>query len=189
MDGKKILNGFLFLVLLGAIALHWVFVPNNRVRNYEILPEMLHSVAYESQGENPNFSDGKTLQPPVSGTISRGLKPLPYKNTTEDAVLAGKELKNPFKEEPAAIKRGAFIFQNYCTMCHGPSGAGDGTVTKRGVPPPPSLKAENAKNLPDGQIFHIITYGQGNMASHANQISREDRWKTVLYLRNLQKKP
>ncbi|MBI3484584.1 MAG: cytochrome c, partial [Acidobacteria bacterium] len=41
--------------------------------------------------------------------------------------------------------------------------------------------------IKDGQIFHIVTYGQKNMASYATQVSRDDRWKVILYVRSLQK--
>ncbi len=53
-------------------------------------------------------------------------------------------------------------------------------------PNPPALTAEHARSLPDGQIYHIITRGQGIMPSHAAQVLLPDRWKVVLYLRQLQ---
>jgi mono/diheme cytochrome c family protein len=40
--------------------------------------------------------------------------------------------------------------------------------------------------MKDGQIFHILTYGQNNMPSYAGQISRDDRWKVIAYVRSLQ---
>jgi len=40
----------------------------------------------------------------------------------------------------------------------------------------------------DGQLFHILTFGQGNMPAHAAQLSREDRWKAVVHIRTLQSK-
>jgi mono/diheme cytochrome c family protein len=38
----------------------------------------------------------------------------------------------------------------------------------------------------DGQMFHLISMGQGNMASYASQVGRQDRWKVIRYLRTLQ---
>jgi hypothetical protein len=35
-------------------------------------------------------------------------------------------------------------------------------------------------------MFHILTYGQGNMASYAGQLSVEDRWQVLLRVRELQ---
>jgi mono/diheme cytochrome c family protein len=71
-------------------------------------------------------------------------------------------------------------------MCHGPQGKGDGPVPKRGVPLPASLLAENAMEMKDGQMFHVLTYGWRNMSAVAAQLSREDRWKVILYVRSLQ---
>jgi hypothetical protein len=36
-------------------------------------------------------------------------------------------------------------------------------------------------------LFHIITYGQTNMAAYASQVAREDRWAAILHIRHLQK--
>jgi hypothetical protein len=57
----------------------------------------------------------------------------------------------------------------------------------RGFPAPPSFLADHAMNLADGQIFHIVTYGQKNMPSHAAQVPAEDRWRVIAYVRSLQR--
>jgi mono/diheme cytochrome c family protein len=36
-------------------------------------------------------------------------------------------------------------------------------------------------------MFHILTYGQKNMPSYASQVSEDDRWKAILYVRSLQR--
>jgi mono/diheme cytochrome c family protein len=41
----------------------------------------------------------------------------------------------------------------------------------------------------DGQMFHVISMGQGNMAAYASQVERQDRWKVIGYLRTLQTAP
>ena len=152
----------------------------------EFLPEMVHSTAYRAFSDNPHFRDGKTLQLPVAGTIARGHKPLHFEATEADAVRAGLQLVNPFTAEPALISQGAAVYRNFCTPCHGREGLGDGPVVRRGVPAPTSLLDAKAKNLPDGRIFHILTYGQGNMPSYASQLSREERWQVILFVRSLQ---
>ena len=38
----------------------------------------------------------------------------------------------------------------------------------------------------DAQIFGIITNGTGGMPAYDSQIAREDRWKAVLHVRQLQ---
>jgi hypothetical protein len=42
------------------------------------------------------------------------------------------------------------------------------------------------KNLPEGKIFHTLTYGKGTMGSHASQLTQEERWKLVFYVQKLQ---
>jgi hypothetical protein len=61
-------------------------------------------------------------------------------------------------------------------------------MVERGVPPPASLTADKAVQMKDGELFHIITFGQRNMPSLESQLSREDRWKVILHLRSLQQK-
>lgn len=156
--------------------------------NYEYSPDMVSSVAYESFAPNPNTPDGKTLMKPVSGTVPRGFKPLHLSSGPEEAARAGRELKNPYLASAEVLARGQVAFTRYCSPCHGTGGLGDGLVTAR-FPIPPSLLAEHAQGLPDGQIFHIITYGQGLMPAHGSQVQPEDRWKIVHYIRSLQHPP
>jgi len=40
--------------------------------------------------------------------------------------------------------------------------------------------------MKDGQMFHVLTYGQGNMPSLAAQLSVDDRWSVILHMRMLQ---
>ncbi len=100
------------------------------------------------------------------------------------AYRAGAELRNPFAPTPEALARGKRVYETICVVCHGPQGQGDGPIIGR-FPNPPSLTADRAKGLPDGQLFHIITRGQGIMPSHAVQVLPEDRWRAVLHVRQL----
>lgn len=178
-----ILGSLLFLTLV----LHLVTRPDPARRNFEIMPDMAESVPYEAQGANDNFPDGQNLRSPVPGTIARGFLPLRYAATPEDALRAGEELTNPYEaSDQKALARGEFVYETFCLVCHGAGGLGDGVLTTRGVPPPPSLAAEHALDMKDGQMFHVVTYGQGNMPSYASQVEREDRWKAILHIRALQ---
>ena len=181
------INIVLFLAVLLLIGANVAFRPDSTKLNYEFLPQMAHSPRYNAFAANPNFADDKTLQAPPSGTIPRGYMPLHYPATAQDALRAGETLKSPVDlGSQQAHERGAVVFANYCAVCHGPAGLGNGTVTQRGFPPPPSLLAKRALEMKDGQIFHVLTFGQNNMPSYASQISRQDRWKAVAYVRQLQ---
>ncbi len=155
--------------------------------NFEILPEMVRTAAYKAYSANPNFSDGKTLQVPPPGTRPRGLRSVDFLATEADAIRAGEELNNPFKaDDLVASARGAFVFRTWCLPCHGATGRGDGQVPQRGFPAPPPFNSEKTLALKDGRMFHILTYGQKNMPSYASQVSEDDRWKAILYVRSLQ---
>jgi mono/diheme cytochrome c family protein len=117
--------------------------------------------------------------------LPRGATRLHYTASPEDAARAALELKNPL--DPAAAKsRGAVVYQNFCVHCHGPSMRGDGAVALRGYPAPPNLNGEKSTALAEGQMFHILTFGQKNMPSHASQLSVSDRWSAIAYVRSLQ---
>jgi mono/diheme cytochrome c family protein len=187
MMGRLVLNAFLLLALTASVTASWLLSPNPARPNLEVLPQMAHAPRYNAFAPNPNFANGATLQRPEPGTIPRGLIPLHYTATPQDALRAGEELHSPLAaENPRARERGTFVFANFCAVCHGAGGAGNGPVAQRGYPPPPSLLAEHAQKMKDGQLFHILTYGQNNMPSYASQLSRDDRWNVILYLRTLQ---
>ena len=184
--GRAILNAVLLLALLGAAALAWMRSDAAKT-NYELFPDMAHSVRSNAFAPNANLANGQTLQAPPAGSIPRGFMPLHYAATPQDAARAGEELVSPdVPVNERALQRGTQVFANFCSECHGASATGNGPVAQRGYPPPPSLLAEHAVKMKDGQLFHILTYGQNNMPSYASQLSRQDRWDAIAYVRSLQ---
>ena len=182
-------NTVLGLVLVLLVAINWSIGFDPSRPNFEVMPNMARSIPADAFAANSVFADGKTLQTGAPGTIVRGLLPFRYEATEADAIRAGEELTNPFSADDAqAMARGAVVFGNFCHTCHGAGGNGDGPVTLRGVPPPLSYHDESALTKKDGQLFHILTYGQKNMPGYAAQISREDRWKAILHVRLLQQR-
>jgi mono/diheme cytochrome c family protein len=157
------------------------------IRNREWPTQMQYSPASRSQTASLVLPAGMTEQTPVAGTIPRGFQPFHYGPGQEEADRAGRELKNPFGPTAENLARGAYIFTNNCVVCHGTTGAGDGPIIPK-YPNPPSYSTEKSRSIPDGTLFHIITWGRNNMPSHAAQVSAEDRWKVILYIRKLQGK-
>ena len=184
--GRVILNIALLLAFVGTIALGLVRTDAGKT-NYELFPDMAHGPRYSAFAPNPNFGKGQTLQAPPPGSIPRGTMPLHYTASPQDALRAGQELRNPDSPpSERALNRGQYVFANFCFECHGANAAGNGPVAQRGYPPPPSLLADKTMNMKDGQLFHVLTYGQNNMPSYASQLSREDRWDVITYVRSLQ---
>jgi mono/diheme cytochrome c family protein len=146
------------------------------------MPDMAHSVPYDSFAPNPNTRDGKTLQAPVAGTVPRGFLPLHYRASPADAERAGRELHDPGLNEDAA--RGRLLYATFCLVCHGAQGRGDGPLVPR-IPNPPSYTSERVRGLPAGRIYHVITYGSGRMPSYAAQVPPGDRWPIVREVQRL----
>ncbi|MCH9651662.1 MAG: c-type cytochrome [Deltaproteobacteria bacterium] len=187
MKDRGGLNVFLLLILGGILWLTYSLGQRKDHRAVEFLPEMIYAVSAESYSRAEALPGGMVQQKPVAGTIARGRMPLHLEPGVEGAAKAAVELTNPLDEsDQASLKRGGEIFLTYCQLCHGPGGKGDGLVAQRGFPAPPSLLAPQARQMSDGQLFHIASVGQGNMPGHAGQIDPLDRWRAVLRIRQLQ---
>ena len=183
------LNVILTLLLLTSVAANLLIQPVSSTPNFEFIPERVRTSSFKAYAANPNFSNGRTVQLPPEGTLPRGKTDIVYKPGEQEALRAGSELANPFSaDDVEAAARGSDVFRIYCGPCHGGSGRGDGPVAMRGFPAPPPLNNEKALAMKDGQIFHLIGFGQKNMPGYAVQIQVEDRWKAALHVRTLQRR-
>lgn len=175
------------LMGMGIIVLVSSCSKNPQSPGLEYMPNMYRSPSYETYSSNPNFKDGMTARKPVEGTVPFGFMPYSYPNTLEGYEAAGRELKNPVTLSPKVLEEGKALFTTFCTPCHGLTGAGDGTIIQnQKFPPPPSFQSQ-LKDLPEGKMFHSITYGKNLMGAHASQITTEERWKIIHHLQTLQK--
>src|SRR5262245_42557278 len=154
-------------------------------RGFEYTTDMVYSLAYDSFAPNPVTRDGLTLQRPVRGTIARGHLPLHYGATEDEAGRAGRELQNPIAATERSAAEGRILFETYCAVCHGATGAGDGPLIPK-IPNPPAYTSERVRSMPVGRIFHVITYGSGRMPSYASQLSVTDRWLIAAHVQTLQ---
>ncbi len=153
---------------------------------FEFMPDMYRSPSVEYYGIH--VVNGDTLYNamlPVKGTIARGYIPYVYANTGEGYEQAGLYLKNPIAFSEKVEKEGEVLYGKFCVHCHGATGAGDGKVSAK-LPGAPPAYAGPLKNLPEGKIFHSITYGKGLMGNHASILTQEERWKLVYYVQKLQ---
>lgn len=166
---------------------------------YEYMPDMYRSPAVEAYvdyGEvrdtiRDEYATTLSARMPVAGTVpmtDNAIDDLPYllPNTIEGYNKAGEVLKSPFASSEEIVAEGAVIFENFCTHCHGEAGAGDGLVVTNGGHPGPNAFDGPLKDLPEGKMFHTLTYGKGAMGSHASQLTKTDRWKVIAYVKTLQ---
>jgi len=186
MNSKKNINKVLaFAFLLGTYALVSSCDYDRRSTGWEYMGDMTTSPAYESYTANPNFADGKTMQPPVPGTIPRGVIPYAYEKTDEDRALAAATLTNELEASKENLERGKKMYGVYCLQCHGEKGDGQGAlyVNKKYPYPPASLLSEKMMPASEGDMYHVITVGHGIMAEHGSMIKSEDRWKIAMYIK------
>ena len=169
---------------------------NKRNPGMEYAPNMYKPLAYNYDQPNKNFADGKTAQTPPAGTMPVGYDNVSdqYPNTPEGFAAAVANLKNPLPANQVNLAQGKALYTNMCSHCHGETGNGDGTMVKNEkFPAPPSYSTGNSsrggamKDMPDGKIFHTITWGLNMMGPHRSQLTPIERWKIVMYVHELQK--
>lgn len=129
------------------------------------------------------FADGIGMRKPVEGTVARGFLPYRFKGEPDSA---GKYMMNPLLPTEEVTENGRGKYLTFCSPCHGNFGRGDSRLRGQ-FPNPPTLHSDKVRNFPDGNIYHIITEGQNVMPPYASQISRDDRWAIVHYVRALQR--
>lgn len=150
-------------------------------------PNMDIQPKYKAQSRGDFFADGSTMRQPVEGTIARGgLR-------EDDAYFEGTDRsgnfikKNPVGLSKDGLNRGRERFGIYCAVCHGAVGDARSIMVEKQYIPPPTFHQDRLREMPDGEIFNIISNGIRNMPSYKNQIPVEDRWLIIQYLRALQK--
>jgi mono/diheme cytochrome c family protein len=92
----------------------------------------------------------------------------------------------PFVVARADLDRGEQRFNIYCAPCHGRTGDGNGMVVQRGYRQPASYHVDRLRTAPAGYFFDVMTSGFGAMPDYRAQVSVEDRWRIVAYIRALQ---
>ena len=144
-----------------------------------------------AQTASPFFYDGSSMRQPVPGTVAIG-------ELKEDAALfTGKGADGQFVatipgtvpgDDAARVERGRQRYGIYCQPCHDAKGDGKGILFQRGNVPTASFHQEKILKYPDGQIFDVITNGQGLMPGYRWPIPPADRWAIVAYVRELERK-
>lgn len=159
---------------------------SRRTTGWDYAGDFINSDAYETYTENPVFKNGRTMQPPVEGTIPRGFMPYPYQKTDEDRTLAAQTLVNELESTSANLEQGKVAYGIYCMQCHGEKGDGQGPlyVNKKYTYPPGNLLNEKMMANSEADIYHVITVGWGIMGEHGSMITPEDRWKIAMYIKD-----
>lgn len=84
-----------------------------------------------------------------------------------------------------SVARGAELYAQHCVACHGAGGRGDGPAAARLPKPAANLTEPHTALHTAGDIFWWLTHGkpEGGMPGFAAQMSVEERWDVVNFLR------
>lgn len=137
-----------------------------------------------AQERNTVFADGRSMQETVEGTVPRHYLPDGFKDQPEQM---GKYFANPLPRTQAVFDLGKQKYDTACSACHGYYGQGDSRLNGK-FPAGPTLHSKKvAQEWSDGRIYHVITYGQNSMPSYTRQLTKDERWAVIHYIRALQR--
>jgi mono/diheme cytochrome c family protein len=176
----------LSLIIVTSIATLVVSCDSKREPGKIYMPDMAYSRAYEAYAPNNLANENVNYIPyPVEGTIRRGdLFPYTLPNDSNGYKMSAM-VKDPLPpNNPTQMKEAERLFNINCAICHGAKMDAQGPLATGGkVPAVANLTLAQYIAMPEGTMFHSITYGKNNMGSYASQLSREQRWMVVQYVK------
>jgi mono/diheme cytochrome c family protein len=132
------------------------------------------------------FADGASARTPPAHTVSRD-DPAPDDPVAHGRLAGAWATAIPLPVTRALVERGGQRYAIFCAECHGADGYGQGIVVRRGFPAPPSFHGARERGEAPGQVFEVLSRGQGVMYGYADRIVPADRWAIVAYIRALQR--
>jgi mono/diheme cytochrome c family protein len=175
----------------------------------EIFVDMVRNPRYDAQHESDFYADTRAARRPVQGTVPlgydvpnaflstggnnnkldqepAGFSDAPdYFNSGRIGEMYGDGI--PLKVDRALLERGRERFNINCAVCHGPVGLGNGITSQYGLVGIANFHDARIKTMPDGQIFNTITLGNKTMGAYGSNITVEDRWAIIAYIRALER--
>ena len=164
---------------------------------FEIFPDMNYQDKVKDQVASPFFADGVAAREPIPGTVAMEM---PAQN---DYWASGKwdethwgdgipvhEARNggrALQLDSADMARGRERYTISCEVCHGAAGDGKGITSKYGLNGAANYHQDKFRTMTDGEIFNTITNGKGQMFGYGYNITIDDRWRIVMYIRALQR--
>jgi len=189
------LSGYCALpLLLIIVALVFLSGCSNIQRDppIQVWDDMKRQNKFKPQLENAIYPDRRDSRVPPDGTVARGhlQEDTPYFTGMVGDLYVG---KNPLFDQPnldldAVLHKGEMRFNTYCSPCHDKQGSGVGIVPLH-VPTwqPANLMEQRVVEFADGEIFNVVSNGRRSMPAYKYQVSVEDRWAIIAYLRVLQR--
>ncbi len=131
------------------------------------------------------FADGRSVRPQVEKTVARGQ--LHEDSYFYTGLVNGVEGTNmPFPVTMDVLARGQQEYNVFCTPCHSRVGNGVGMIVQRGYAKAGNFHTARLYAAPLGHFYNVIANGYGAMPDYSAQLTPEERWSVVAYIRALQ---
>jgi len=159
------------LVFIGLVLLPFIIGP---LLTYEIIKiDFPTDMAIQP---SVDYQEGPRLMPPERSV------PVMGKSIVLDTLPV-----NPIPADEISLQRGEIFYSVNCSLCHGFSGQGDGSLAdyyaERPIKP---LTSANVTSQFDGQLFRTISEGFSRMPPQTEALTPRDRWDVINYLRTLE---
>ncbi len=135
-----------------------------------------HNAPYAVNGEVLKV-DGKAVYTYEDSPVTTGHIP----GTTNFIAIGPVPITRQF------LDRGQQRYQINCLPCHGPAGDGKGITSKYGMISMANFHDQRLIDMPDGEIFNTITHGKNLMGAYGANVTVEDRWAIIAYVRTLER--
>jgi mono/diheme cytochrome c family protein len=152
------------------------FFPNQMASRLIPAGTVPHNGPYVVNGEVLRL-DGKPVYAYEDSPVNTGRVP----GTTNFAPI------NPLPITRQLLERGQQRYQINCMPCHGPAGDGKGITGKYGMVAMANFHDKRLIDMADGEIFNTITHGKNLMGAYGPNVTVEDRWAIIAYVRALER--
>jgi mono/diheme cytochrome c family protein len=101
------------------------------------------------------------------------------------APPAACKVLNPVVSDAKSLEAGKIIYTKNCYNCHGKKGKGDGPKSGDLDKSPKDFTKELFQSQTDGSMFWKMTEGRKPMPSFKKDLTPEQRWQVINYVRTL----
>lgn len=185
---KRAINHLLITLLAGTAAVSLLSSCKDHSRpNVELIQDMMDTASIKPQEYDESSPNHSGMRVPPLGTQPIGFTPYRFAKDIDGAAGNKNPLAGDYSED--VLKVGLKFYVTNCALCHGEHGEGGEKLPLAAtmLVKPPSLLTSKILGWTDGQIYHVITLGQGVMGPYASHIPQKYRWQVVNYIRALQK--
>lgn len=105
-------------------------------------------------------------------------------DTTKWVAPASEEsIKNPITSNETSVAAGVLVYKKNCRSCHGKDGDGMGAEAADLKTKPTDFRNLDFAKQSDGSMFWKIQKGRGDMTAFEKDLSADDVWNVVNYIR------